>query len=214
MLAFEGPEQNLRERYGKIRKQFPSDEGRFHFEFLPAQNRAAMFETVMDRLEKTSECRVAVIDSVKFIVEGDYLKSQYVTAFLEELRALLTKVEMTANIPLPIKKPMNQGELIDVEDVYGVKGCTEWVDPAVTTILMERRHRKHKEHVVLGVPKTRVAAESVPTRKLFFDNKRCMFVPDVGQCKACAASGDSVDDGDEKVLVRSDGKGVRIQGQI
>src|SRR5207237_344557 len=91
-------------------------------------------------------------------------------------------------------KPANQGVLLDVEDVYGVKGCTEWVDPAVTVMLMERRQRKHKEHIEIGFAKTRVAVDAVPKMNLFFDKDRCLFVPDTGQCKACKFRGDSDDD--------------------
>ena len=214
MLAFEGPEQNLRERYGKLRKQFPDDEGRFHFEFLPAQSRYAMFETVKERLEKTPACRVAIIDSVKFIVDGDYLKSQFVVQFLEELKTHLAKIGMSAVIALPIAKPQNKGVLIDVEDVYEVKGCTEWVDPAITTILMERRYRKHKEHVSIGFPKTRIAVKDVPTMKMFFDKDRCLFVPDTGQCKSCKFKGDADDEYDTTTSVHSDSAGVHIRTVI
>lgn len=211
MLAFEGPEQNLRERYGKLVKQFPPDEGRFHFEFLPAQSRTSMFEAVRDRLQRTPGCRVAVIDSVKYIVDGDYLKSRYVVEFLEELKAHLTNIGMSAIIALPIAKPLNQGVLIDPEDVYGIKGCTEWVDPSVTTMILERRYRKHKEHVTIGFAKTRVAIQTLPAMKLFFDKERCLFVPDVGQCKACTFKGDADDEYDTRTSVESDGTGTRIR---
>ncbi|HEV8535268.1 MAG TPA: AAA family ATPase [Candidatus Limnocylindria bacterium] len=208
MLAWEGPEENVMERYMKAREQFPSElRSNFHLQFLPQESRGAMLETVLEKLKKTPGCKVAILDSVKYIVEGDYLKSRDVVEFFETLKPTLRKFGMSANIALPIKKPMNQGWLIDVEDVYEVKGCTEWVDTATTVMLMEKRPRKHQEHVEIGIPKHRIAVNATQKMKLFFDKKRCMFVPEVGQCTQC---GGSTDD-DRDVVVEAAGKGVQIR---
>jgi len=208
MLTFEGPEQNLRERLETLMKQFPDDEGRFHFEFLAPRSRAELFKTVKERLAKTAGCKVAILDSVKYIVDGDYLKSEVVTYFLNELlKPFLTGIGMSANLALPIKKPLNQGVLIDVEDVYNIKGATEWVDASVTTILLEKRHRKPKEHVTLGFAKTRIAVNDMPPMRLFFDKKLCLFKREVVRSS-------DFDENDDETSVQSNGTGMQIRASI
>lgn len=178
MLTFEGPEDNVLARVEKVEKHYPDPGGRLHFEFLPMKSPGTLFDTVASRLHDTPGCKVAIIDAVKFLVPGDYLQSKFAGPFIQAFKELLSDVGMSAIIALPIKKPQNQGQLIDPTEVYSIKGATEWVDTAISVLLLEKRMRFPDTEKVLGFAKGRTSENGrAPTINLTFDHEQCLFVP-------------------------------------
>lgn len=179
MLAFEGPEDNVFERVKKVEKHYPPPEGRLHFEFLPMESPKRLFEHVVLKLTATDKCKVVILDAVRYIVAGEYLKPSDVAPFVQGLKQVLHELELSAIIALPISKPKNRGQLIDPEDVYSIKGCTEWVDPAITVMVLEKRMRRPMEHLTLGFAKCRIAENGRPKSiNLFYDHELCLFTPE------------------------------------
>lgn len=179
MLAFEGPEDNVYDRVKKVEKHYPSPEGRLHFEFLTTESPARMFDKVALKLAATDDCKVVILDAVKYLVSGEYLNPKDVAPFVQGLKQILHELGLSAIIALPISKPKNKGQLIDPEDVYSIKGCTEWVDPAITVMVLEKRMRQSRNHLRLGFAKCRIAESSQPTAiYLAYDHELCLFIPE------------------------------------
>ncbi|MFC1962848.1 AAA family ATPase [Chloroflexota bacterium] len=177
-MAFEGDSRNIADRALKIRRNFPATKGRLHFDMIPMEGPANLLREVKGRLVNTKGCKVAFLDPIKYIVQGEYLKPADVAAFVQGFKEIITKLGLSAVITLPIRKP-SERSLIRPNDVYAIKGATEYVDAATTVLLVEKRRRK-KDKFVLYYAKHRISPGDLPSVAMIFNKEKCMFEPEVG----------------------------------
>jgi hypothetical protein len=180
-MAFEGDPSNMAQRYLKLRGNFPDTEGRLRFEMLPIENPLRLLEVVFGKLKKTTGCKVVILDPVRYIVPGDYLKPKDVAAFVGEFKELLTAYGVSAIITLPIRKPGPVQGLIRPSDVYSIKGATEYVDGATSALLIEKQaYTRSKDRVTLHYPKHRIATKELKPINLRLNRNKCMFEEEEG----------------------------------
>lgn len=171
-LAFEGDEANIKDRYDKIKSHFPPTEGRLFFGMMPISNPRHMFEEVFN---ETEGCSILILDPVKYIVPGDYLKPRHAAIFVRKFKENLANHRKAAIISLPIRKP-NEKSLIQPGDVYSMKGATEYADSATSILLIEKRAYSHSsDKVTLHFAKHRVASKPLKEINLRLKRKKCMF---------------------------------------
>lgn len=172
LFIFEGGPSDLLKRYEKVKHNFPSHGRRLRFESLPISNPQEMRDTIF---ETAKGCKVIILDPVKFIVSGDYLKPKDADKFIKIFKQRLIKHNMSAILTLPIKKP-NEKSLIQPSDVYQMKGATEYADAATSVILVEKKsHRRSSDEVTLHFAKTRIASQELGKLDLHFNRDRCIF---------------------------------------
>lgn len=145
-IALEGSETDIKARYDKIIKYFPSTKGKLLFGMVPLSNPKEILNKVFN---ETEGCSILILDPVKFLVPGDYLKPHDAAIFVREFKKNLASQNKAAIISLPIRKP-NEQSLIQPGDVYQMKGATEYADSAISILLLEKkRYSKSKDRVVL-----------------------------------------------------------------
>lgn len=173
-IAFEGDEPNIKDRYDKLKGYFPPTEGRLFFGMMPISNPKSLLKEIFGQ---TKGCGVLIIDPVKYIVSGDYLKPRDVAIFVRQFRENLAIHRKVAIITLPIKKP-NERSLIQPEDVYEMKGATEYADSATSVLLLEKKSysRSSSKKVTLHFAKHRIAARELKPVNLRFSLKKCRFI--------------------------------------
>ena len=178
VAAFEGDPYNLRDRLNKIGLSFPSAGNRLRFEIMPIQNPAQMLKDVMVKLRITHDVRLVILDPIKYLVPGDYLNPKDVTPFIQAFREMLTDLEMSAIITLPISKPQDSKGLIRPGNVYSIKGATEWVDSATFCLLVEKKaYAQGNDEVTMSYAKHRIASKELDDKHLLFDRDACMYKP-------------------------------------
>ncbi|MFC1967310.1 AAA family ATPase [Chloroflexota bacterium] len=172
-LEFEGDDSNIMDRYNKIKNYFPSTEKRLKFGMIPLSNPKDMFE---DILTQTEGCPMLIIDPVKFLIPGDYLKPKDASSFIRRFKEMLSSNKKVAIISLPIRKP-NEKSLIQPGDVYSMKGATEYADSATSVLLLEKKSysRENSDQVTLHFAKSRIASQHLETLDLNFNRKKCLF---------------------------------------
>ena len=185
-VAFEGDPTNMADRYEKLKQYFPDTEGRLHFEMLSIGNPAELAETVFTKLKHTARCKVVILDPIKYIVPGDYLKPVDVKSFIQEFKELLVVCGVTGIVTLPIRKPYAAKGIIRPGDVYSIKGATEYVDGATSCLLVEKRtylqqrnryRNKSGDSVTLSYTKHRIATRELGHIHLQLDRDKCIFEP-------------------------------------
>ena len=141
---------------------------------MPVSNPKHMFKEIFD---ETEGCSILILDPVRYLVSGDYLKPKDVAAFIRIFRENLAKHRKAAIITLPIRKP-NERSLIQPQDVYQMKGATEYADSATSVLLLEKKAYSHSssDMVTLHFAKHRIAARELKPINLRFSSKKCMFV--------------------------------------
>jgi hypothetical protein len=172
-LEFEGDDSNIMDRYNKIKRNFPSTERRLKFGMIPLSNPKDMFK---DILAQTEGCHILIIDPVKFLIPGDYLKPKDASLFIRHFKEILSSNKKVAIISLPIRKP-NEKLLIQPGDVYSMKGATEYADSATTVLLLERKaHSRNDDEITLHFAKHRIASRELKPINLIFSRKRCVYM--------------------------------------
>lgn len=188
-MAFEGDPSNMRDRYLKLRRNFPATEGQLYFEMLPIESPLKLTKEVFGKLKKTDGCKVIILDPIRYIVLGDYLKPLDVAAFIGSFKELLTICGASAIITLPIRKPYAAKGIIRPGDVYSIKGATEYVDGATSVLLVEKRaysqqrsrnRQNSGDSVTLSFAKHRIATRELTPVHLQFDRNKCKFEPKEG----------------------------------
>jgi len=176
ILAFEGDPRNLRDRLDKIGASFPPTGNLLRFEILPIQNPNRMLEDVAKKLKCTHGVQVAILDPIKYLVPGDYLKPNDVASFIQVFLELLSTLKISAITSLPIKKPQDAKGLIRPADIYSIKGATEWVDSATFGILVEKKaYRRNDDEISMAFAKHRIASNELEDLSLVFNREACMY---------------------------------------
>lgn len=159
-LGFEGAETKLANRLEKIMRNFPNPGNNFHFEII----RPTKIGDDFVALVKGSP--LVIIDPLRYLIEQDFCRPQDVSDFLSKLRTIAIVKSLCFVLVHHIRKPQAQIR-IEPDDLYQIKGATEFVDAATTVLLLERA--KHKPG-----PKSKIATLEPPeaTHKLYFAKAR------------------------------------------
>ncbi|MGA2504298.1 MAG: AAA family ATPase [Anaerolineales bacterium] len=176
ILAFEGDPHNLSDRMDKIATNFPDTENLLRFSILQIQNPEKMLADVGKRLAHTPGVQMVILDPIKYLVPGDYLKPKDVKDFIQAFLEFLSDLKMSAVTTLPIKKPQDVKGLIRPSDIYSIKGATEWVDSATFGILVEKKaYRKHDDEITMSFAKHRIASHELEDLNLIFSRESCTY---------------------------------------
>jgi len=131
-------------------------------------------------LDKAYGCGVVIVDPVKFMVSGDYLKPDDAAKFIRLFKEQLASHRMSAIITLPIRKP-NVKSLIQPGDVYSMKGATEYADSATSVLLIEKKPHSHSNNeMILHFAKYRISTKELKPIDLHFNRRKCMFEEEEG----------------------------------
>jgi len=178
-LGFEGARTKLADRLEKIMKSFHNPHSYFHFDKIKPTK-------IDDKLiERIKGSKVVIIDPLRYLVEGDFCRPQDASNFIIKLKEVAANEKLTWVLSHHIRKPQS-GILIDKDDIYQLKGATEYVDVATTVLLLERT--KHKpgpktqeqqedsyEGYTLYFAKARDAINEIPPMKLRFDREKLIY---------------------------------------
>lgn len=173
-IGFEGTKANLADRLKKMEKEFPDSSAGLFIAMLPM---ARPDELLLRMFEVTIPigCKVVIVDPVKFIVAGQYITAKDASPFIQKLKACLVEAGQVAFLISHIRKPANIHSLIQVQDVYNVRGASEYVDSASSVLLMEKEAYGKQGVVRLGFAKQREVEADTPPMRLFFDGAKCLF---------------------------------------
>jgi len=134
---FEGGKRNIDERTDKIQLRYPPTEGYLRFSRIQPENPKAL----LDKIERiTYGSQVIILDPLRYLVSGDYIKPRDAIQFLKEYRGLLDRKRAVGILAHNISKP-NPNSLIEPGDVYQLKGATEYVDGAISVLLLEHKRQ-------------------------------------------------------------------------
>ena len=182
-IGFEGDPKQTLERVKKIEPNYPSTGGRLFF--MPNTPIFKLTRPAIPDFKKAVQgCRVIIIDPIKYIVPGDYLSPKDITNFLAVFQGILSQIGALGIGVIHFRK-QNQNYLMDPDDLWNIKGGTEWGDTASTVLLMERTRQQslgrggfqpvNKDNVTLYFAKTRNAVNSHPPIKLQFNRAKVGF---------------------------------------
>lgn len=159
-IGFEGAETKLANRLEKIMKSFPDPGNNFHFEII----RPTKIDDSFVALIKGSP--LVIVDPLRYLVEGDFCRPQDASNFLSKLKTVAITKNLCFVLCHHIRKPQAHIR-IDPDDLYQLKGATEYVDAATTVMLFEKAKQKPG-------PKSKVATLEPPavTHKLYFAKAR------------------------------------------
>ncbi len=136
MLAMEGGIENIKDRLCKIMAKYPNCNDTLRFDLrepTPLTTHIDYFKQVF------SGCKVVILDNLRQVTTGKYLENNYAAEWLKVYQHLLTEIGAVGILTHHIKKPNgNKDSIIDVGDVYNLKGATEYVDASTSVLLLER----------------------------------------------------------------------------
>jgi RecA-family ATPase len=141
MLAMEGGVQNINDRLTKMISIYPDTDGYLSFELREP------FDLLRKQdyfIETFAGCKVVILDNLRQVTTGKYLENNYAAEWIKLYQKLLVEVGAVGILTHHIKKPSGgRDALVDVGDVYQLKGATEYVDAATTVLLLERAKQKN-----------------------------------------------------------------------
>lgn len=184
-IGFEGDEHQIRQRILKISNQFPDPCGYLWLNpvcpiFKLEKGKTADFRRLINGF------KVIVIDSVRYIVPGDYMEPKVVTKFMEVLQEEM-KLNSSLAVVVFYHKKMDSRLFLEPGDLWNIKGATEWGDMCSSVVMMERTRQKSiggrgqgfqpvsKDNVTLYFAKTRNAREVLNPIDLRFNRNKCLF---------------------------------------
>ena len=171
-LALEGDDQNMMDRYEKMKKQFPDTGENLRFELLEKERPEVLLRIIENKMKG---CDVVIFDGSRYLVPGDYCNSKDTRNFIISFMRILKVQGVVGIITLQAKKS-DPRYLLSPGDVFSIKGATELVDDATTAILLEKTpHSRSKDEVTLYFAKTRIATKEMPEIELHFNLDKCIF---------------------------------------
>lgn len=171
-LSLEGDDQNMLDRYQKIKVYFPNPGLYLRYEMLTKERPRLLLNKIKEKIEG---CNIVIFDGSRFLM-SDYCSTKDSSAFILEFMQMLKDKKVVGIVTLQAKKT-DARYLMAPGDVFNVKGATDLVDGATTVILLEHTpHSKSKLDVTLYFSKHRMASHELPDIKLKIDPTRCMLV--------------------------------------
>ena len=182
-LGFEGAPDKMANRLEKLARGFSGWEGHFRFDVrspLRLEGNEAQFLTMFQGVG------LAILDPLKYLVSGDYIKPADAQRFLAHVLRLADDLGAPILISHHIRKPDKRG-MIEPGDLYELKGASDYVEAATTVMLLEKERQGHRptggfapvnpDHAVLYFPKARDAVAALDPIPMRFDRDRLLFVP-------------------------------------
>ena len=178
-LAFEMADDKYLARFDKLLPQFPSsvvDNFRFA-RILPTK----LKQVDSDFLSLLTGASIVIIDPLRYLVAGDFIKPQDAATFISIINEIARKYDISFILIHHVKKP--QGFLrVEPDDLYQLKGATEYVDAATTVLLLEKAKisfskgfGSSKDRYILYFAKTRDALAEIEPVKLVFNRDKLLF---------------------------------------
>lgn len=183
-LFIEGGPQQIGSRLEKLSVEFNGIPDKLYIESstpipLNAKGKARLTELV-------NGLKVCFVDSLKFLIPGDYMKPADVLNGLNALQDVQSKTGTIFVLIGHIRKPNIRG-IIRPDDYWTeLKGPTEYLEMATSALLLTRpRHnRDEKGHFTsnqddreLYFVKARDATRELKPLKLHFDRERLLYLP-------------------------------------
>ena len=135
-IAMEGGRSNWRDRILKVTSQYKSSKKLF-FDLIEPHD-LLRDNARQDLIERCKGSQVIIFDNLRQITAGQYLSPEYAAQWLKVYQLFLKDLGAVGVLTHHIKKKDNR-YLIEPDDVYQLKGATEYVDAATTVLLIERR---------------------------------------------------------------------------
>ena len=179
-IAMEGGRGNWKDRIKKVAPQYKSSSNLFFDLIEPhdllKENRRKLL------LEKCRGSKVVIFDNLRQVTAGQYLSPEYAAEWIKVYQAFLKELGAVGVVTHHIKKKDNR-YLVDPDDVYQLKGATEYVDVATTVLLIERQKQRASENgrysksdpnrLAIYFAKTRIATEILHPIKVVRNYERC-----------------------------------------
>ncbi len=139
-LGFEGAPDKMANRLEKLARGFSDWQGHLRFAVRPPlklEGNEAQFLTMFQGVG------LAILDPLKYLVSGDYIKPADAQRFLARLLTLADDLGAPILISHHIRKPDMRG-LFEPGDLYELKGAGDYVEAATTVMLLERERQGHR----------------------------------------------------------------------
>jgi len=134
-LSFEGGQQQIARRFVKLKETFGSAGNYLRWQHsMPIR----LNLTGKDELKQyISGLDVAIIDPLRPLVCGDWMKPSDASAFLENIREVQNDTGTTIILIHHIRKPDRKLRVSPEDLQFEIKGATEYVDGAATVLLLD-----------------------------------------------------------------------------
>ena len=182
-LGFEGAPDKMANRLEKLGLSFSGWQGHLRFDVRPPlklEGNEAQFLAMFQGVG------LAILDPLKYLVSGDYIKPADAQRFLARLLRLADELGAPILISHHIRKPDMRG-LFEPGDLYELKGAGDYVEAATTVMLLERERQGHlrtggfasvnPDNAVLHFAKTRDAVAALDPIPMHFDRERLLWLP-------------------------------------
>ena len=184
-LSMEGSKVKIAARFTAISEHFPSCNGNISWEHTTA------IKLNKDGFEKLSSIvqgqDVVLVDTLRYLVPGDYNKPSDAQAFLESLLKLQNTCSTRLILLHHIRKPDRRLKIHPEDIIFEVKGPTEYVEGATTVLLLERAlHQKdnrgkfvssNDDNKVLYFAKVKDSPTDLRPLTLHFNRETMIFEP-------------------------------------
>ncbi len=183
-LSFEGGQRQIAKRFEKLKQSFGSAGEYLRWEHSLPIKLSPKGKDDLKRLITGLE--VAIIDPLRPLVTGDWMKPADASNFLENLREVQNDTGTTVILVHHIRKPDRKLMVLPEDLQFEIKGATEYVDGAATVLLLERprfvqddsgRFQSNSDDRVLYFPKVKDAPAEFQPLKLRFCRDELIFKP-------------------------------------
>ena len=183
-LSFEGAQHQIAKRFDKLKQHFGSAGDHLHWEHSMPIKLNSKGKDNLKRL--ISGLEVAIIDPLRPLVTGDWMKPADASTFLENLREVQNDTGTTIILVHHIRKPDRKLRVLPEDLQFEIKGATEYVDGASTVLLLDRprhsrddsgRFQSNSDDRMLYFPKVKDAPAEFQPMRLRFCRDELLFKP-------------------------------------
>ena len=183
-LSFEGGQRQIAKRFEKLKQTFGSAGDYLRWEHSMPIKLNLKGRDDLKRLVTGLE--VAIIDPLRPLVVGDWMKPADASNFLENLRVVQNDTGTVVILVHHIRKPDRKTRVLPEDLQFEIKGATEYVDGAATVLLLDRpRHSRDESGRFQSTSDDRtlyfVKVKDAPTEfkplHLRFDRDELIFKP-------------------------------------
>ena len=183
-LSFEGGQHQIARRFEKLKETFGSAGAYLRWEHsMPIKLNKAGRDALK---EAVTGLEVAIIDPLRPLVCGDWMKPADASNFLENLREVQNDTGTTIILVHHIRKPDRKTRVLPEDLQFEIKGATEYVDGAATVLLLDRprfsrddsgRFQSTSDDRILYFLKVKDAPAEFRPMKLRFSRDELIFKP-------------------------------------
>jgi len=183
-LSFEGSQKQIANRFEKLMRVFGNAGEYLQWEHsLPMRLNTKSMNELMNMI---LDLDVVIIDPLRPLVSGDWMKPADASNFLYYLREVQDESGTTIILVHHIRKPDRKMRVQPEDLQFEIKGATEYVDGAATVLLLERPgHVKDEsgkfvsstDDRILYFPKVKDAPAEFKPMHLRFFRDELLFKP-------------------------------------